>query len=222
MALRPGSVFQVERFAVHDAGRRPATPASSPSSMEQRAPGHTVLGDVIYRTGLLDLIADSERALAALDWERDSRAYDKSPELAAMRIAAEAIVRDAPRPAGHARALAAVASRRFAATSSRRGRSRWRLSSTRSPAISRATRYFCDLTRPLQDEIIARTEHRSFRDRPSAVQTGARDPRCTAAAPAPAAASTVGYCIVIFSTSRCRSCARCAASSSVSLLRSPA
>jgi hypothetical protein len=35
--------------------------------MEQRAPGHTVLGDVIYRKGFLDLIADVEQALATLD-----------------------------------------------------------------------------------------------------------------------------------------------------------
>ena len=33
--------------------------------MEQRAPGHTVLGDVIYRKGLLDLKRDIAEASAA-------------------------------------------------------------------------------------------------------------------------------------------------------------
>ena len=56
--------------------------------MEQRAPGHTVLGDVIYRRGFLDLAADCDRALAALDWDADPRAYDKSLELRAMRQSA--------------------------------------------------------------------------------------------------------------------------------------
>lgn len=69
--------------------------------MEQRAPGHTVLGDVIYRKGFLDLIDDVDRAMAALDGEPDT-----SLELRAMRIAAEAIVRYAARHAEHARALA--------------------------------------------------------------------------------------------------------------------
>lgn len=76
--------------------------------MEQRAPGHTVLGDVIYRKGVLDLIADVDRAMAALDGERDPRAYDKSLELRAMRISAESIIRYAARHAESARALAAA------------------------------------------------------------------------------------------------------------------
>ena len=67
--------------------------------MEQRAPGHTVLGDVIYRKGVLDLIADVDRAMAALDGDRDPRAYDKALELRAMRISAESIVRYAARHA---------------------------------------------------------------------------------------------------------------------------
>jgi formate C-acetyltransferase len=36
--------------------------------MEQRSPGHTVLGDVIYRKGLLDLKQDVAASLARLDW----------------------------------------------------------------------------------------------------------------------------------------------------------
>src|ERR1035438_10526984 len=54
--------------------------------MEQRAPGHTVLGDVIYRKGLLDLQADIDAALERLDWNGDPRAWDKQQELQAMRI----------------------------------------------------------------------------------------------------------------------------------------
>ena len=75
--------------------------------MEQRAPGHTVLGDVIYRRGFLDLIQEVDRALASLDEEGDPHAYDKSLELRAMRQAAEAIIRFAARYAAHARELAA-------------------------------------------------------------------------------------------------------------------
>jgi formate C-acetyltransferase len=74
--------------------------------MEQRAPGHTVLGDVIYRKGMLDLIADIDRAKAALDFERDAHAYDKDLELSAMTIAARAVIRYAARHAEQARALA--------------------------------------------------------------------------------------------------------------------
>ncbi len=55
--------------------------------MEQRAPGHTVLGDIIYRKGLLDLQAEIRRALAALDFFDDPAAYDKQQELKAMAIA---------------------------------------------------------------------------------------------------------------------------------------
>jgi len=76
--------------------------------MEQRAPGHTVLGDVIYRQGMRDLVARIDRAQAALDVDRDPRAYDKSVELRGMRIAAEAIVHFAARHAAYARALAAA------------------------------------------------------------------------------------------------------------------
>ena len=42
--------------------------------MEQRAPGHTVLGDVIYRKGLLDLKPDVAASLARLDFFNDPRA----------------------------------------------------------------------------------------------------------------------------------------------------
>lgn len=76
--------------------------------MEQRAPGHTVLGDVIYRKGLLDLQADIIRALGALDFLNDPGAYDKQQELRAMSIAADAVIRFAERHAEKAEQLAAT------------------------------------------------------------------------------------------------------------------
>jgi trans-4-hydroxy-L-proline dehydratase len=76
--------------------------------MEQRAPGHTVLGDVIYRKGLLDLKQDIEAALARLDFFNDAAAYDKEQELKAMAVAAEAVIRFAERHAERAREMAAA------------------------------------------------------------------------------------------------------------------
>jgi len=74
--------------------------------MEQRAPGHTVLGDKIYRRGMLDFIADIETALAGLDYLHDPAAYDKGEELRAMRICARAIITFAERHAELARTMA--------------------------------------------------------------------------------------------------------------------
>lgn len=75
--------------------------------MEQRAPGHTVLGDVIYGKGLLELKADVQRALDALDFFHDPQAYEKQQELRAMSIAADAVIRFAQRHAEKAEELAA-------------------------------------------------------------------------------------------------------------------
>jgi len=77
--------------------------------MEQRAPGHTVLGDVIYRKGLMDLKADIEHALSRLDFFNDPDACAKRDELRAMAIAANAVIRFAERHAEKAEALAEVA-----------------------------------------------------------------------------------------------------------------
>ncbi|MDP2871812.1 MAG: glycyl radical protein [Bacillota bacterium] len=76
--------------------------------MEQRAPGHTVLGDKIYRQGFLDIRRDAETGLAALDFAADPDAGAKKAELEAMCIAAEAIIAYARRHAGKARELAAA------------------------------------------------------------------------------------------------------------------
>jgi len=77
--------------------------------MEQRAPGHTVLGDVIYRKGLLDLKAEVADALSRLDGLNDPDASAKRDELRAMAIAADAVVRFAERHAQKAEELARTA-----------------------------------------------------------------------------------------------------------------
>ena len=76
--------------------------------MEQRSPGHTVLSDVIYRKGLLDLKADVQQALAALDFFADATAYDRQQELLAMSIALDASMRFAERHAEKAEQMAAA------------------------------------------------------------------------------------------------------------------
>ncbi|HAR35768.1 MAG TPA: formate C-acetyltransferase/glycerol dehydratase family glycyl radical enzyme, partial [Acidobacteria bacterium] len=76
--------------------------------MEQRAPGHTVLGDKIYHQGLLDIIKDIEEAQAQLDFLNDPDALDKQEELKAMAICARALITYARRHAELARQMAAV------------------------------------------------------------------------------------------------------------------
>jgi trans-4-hydroxy-L-proline dehydratase len=76
--------------------------------MEQRAPGHTVLDDKIYRKGMLDFQGEIEASLARLDFFNDPLAYAKQEELKAMHIAAGAVVLFARRHAALARQLAAA------------------------------------------------------------------------------------------------------------------
>ncbi|MDR0796182.1 MAG: glycyl radical protein [Tannerella sp.] len=68
--------------------------------MEQRAPGHTVAGNKIYRKGMLDIILDIKESLSKLDFMNDPKAFDKQEELKAMQIAAEALIFFANRHAG--------------------------------------------------------------------------------------------------------------------------
>ncbi|MGD0037830.1 MAG: pyruvate formate lyase family protein, partial [Bacteroidota bacterium] len=75
--------------------------------MEQRAPGHTVLDDKIYRRGLLDLETDIHRHLFELDYLGDPEAYRKREELEAMSIAIDAVLTLAHRYAEKADMLAA-------------------------------------------------------------------------------------------------------------------
>jgi formate C-acetyltransferase len=74
--------------------------------MEQRAPGHTVLDDKIYRKGFLDFKRDIQQSLQNLDYLNDPEAYDKQEELKAMLICADALIRFAERHAEKARELA--------------------------------------------------------------------------------------------------------------------
>ena len=60
--------------------------------MEQRAPGHTVLDDKIYRRGLLDLESDIDRHLNELDYLGDPDAYRKREELKSMTVAIGAVL----------------------------------------------------------------------------------------------------------------------------------
>lgn len=74
--------------------------------MEQRAPGHTVLDDKIYRKGFLDFKADIEKALQNLDFHSDPDAYRKQKELEAMSVCCDAIIKFAERHAERAREMA--------------------------------------------------------------------------------------------------------------------
>jgi len=70
--------------------------------MEQRAPGHTALGDVIYSKGLLELKSEVETSLSRLDFLNDPEAFLKQEELRAMGVAADAVIRFAERHAERA------------------------------------------------------------------------------------------------------------------------
>jgi pyruvate formate-lyase/glycerol dehydratase family glycyl radical enzyme len=74
--------------------------------MEQRAPGHTVLDDKIYKKGMLDFQEEIQSSLARLDYLNDPQAYAKQEELRAMHITAGAIMRYAERHAETALQLA--------------------------------------------------------------------------------------------------------------------
>ena len=74
--------------------------------MEQRAPGHTVLDDKIFRKGFLDFKVDIEKSLQTLDYFNDPEAHNKHEELKAMSICVDAIIRFAERHAEKAREMA--------------------------------------------------------------------------------------------------------------------
>ncbi len=58
---------------------------------EQRAPGHTVLDDKIYKKGFLDFKADIDQSLNLLD-PKDLEFDNKKEQLKAMSIAADALI----------------------------------------------------------------------------------------------------------------------------------
>lgn len=59
---------------------------------EQRAPGHTVLGNKMFRKGFLDFKNEIAASLKNLDYFNDPEAYAKKEELTAMDLAADAII----------------------------------------------------------------------------------------------------------------------------------
>jgi pyruvate formate-lyase/glycerol dehydratase family glycyl radical enzyme len=67
--------------------------------MEQRAPGHTVLDDKIYKKGFLDFKKDIEESIGRLDFLNDPEAYKKREELKAMAICVDALIMYAGRHA---------------------------------------------------------------------------------------------------------------------------
>jgi len=66
---------------------------------EQRAPGHTVLGYKMFKTGFLDLKREIKESLSGIDFHNDMQAHDKHEELIAMDIACDAIIMYAERHA---------------------------------------------------------------------------------------------------------------------------
>ncbi|UCF06966.1 MAG: glycyl radical protein [bacterium] len=77
---------------------------------EQRAPGHTVLDDKIYRMGFNDFRNKIKHTLEQLDFYNDPTALQKREELKAMDIAAGALIDFAGRHAELLRDLAAAES----------------------------------------------------------------------------------------------------------------
>ena len=71
--------------------------------MEQRAPGHTVLDDKIYRMGMLDFKQHIAIRIEQLDNYHDPEALDKKEQLRAMDIAADTLILFAKRYADEAR-----------------------------------------------------------------------------------------------------------------------
>jgi pyruvate formate-lyase/glycerol dehydratase family glycyl radical enzyme len=74
--------------------------------MEQRAPGHAILDDKIYRKGMLDFKRDIAENRGKLDYLNDPCAYEKDQEYQAMEICADAVITFAKRHAEKALELA--------------------------------------------------------------------------------------------------------------------
>jgi trans-4-hydroxy-L-proline dehydratase len=65
--------------------------------MEQRAPGHTVGDNKIFRKGMLDFKKEIQDAISNLDFYNDPEALAKREQLQAMEIAADALIAYAQR-----------------------------------------------------------------------------------------------------------------------------
>jgi trans-4-hydroxy-L-proline dehydratase len=75
---------------------------------EQRAPGHTVLGYKLFRTGFLELKNEIAKAVSHLDFNLDPMAFEKSEELKAMEIACDTIIMYANRHAAELEKMARI------------------------------------------------------------------------------------------------------------------
>jgi trans-4-hydroxy-L-proline dehydratase len=75
---------------------------------EQRAPGHTVLGYKMFRTGFLQLKEEIKESISKLDYYNDNEAFGKAEELKAMDIACDAIIMYAGRNAEELENIAAL------------------------------------------------------------------------------------------------------------------
>lgn len=73
--------------------------------LEQRAPGHTVLGDIIYREGFKDIKTRIQNELDKIDYLNDMRAVERKEELQAMMISLEAVLVFAQRHVQHLKVL---------------------------------------------------------------------------------------------------------------------
>jgi len=65
--------------------------------MEQRAPGHTVGDDKIFKKGMLDFKKEIQESIGMLDFYNDPEAFSKREELRAMEISADALIAFAKR-----------------------------------------------------------------------------------------------------------------------------
>ena len=74
--------------------------------MEQRAPGHTVMDDKIFKKGSLILKRISKKVLANLDLLNDPNVTAKREELKAIEISADALINFANRYSQKAKLLA--------------------------------------------------------------------------------------------------------------------
>jgi formate C-acetyltransferase len=75
---------------------------------EQRAPGHTVLGDVIYRKGMLDIIQNVRQRITEIEHSGIPASYSELEELKAMEVAASAIIAFASRYADELERIASL------------------------------------------------------------------------------------------------------------------
>lgn len=74
--------------------------------MEQRAPGHTVMDNKIFRKGFIDFKKDIKESIAKLITLNDPNVDDKQEELKAIKIVADALISFANRYSKYAKSLA--------------------------------------------------------------------------------------------------------------------